>query len=277
LLEDFFTEISHLLKILDEIFYYIFRQNVQASDDECYQLELLCKIWRELAEFYQNHHLTPKMHLVEKHLAAAFTKFRCLGEFSEETIERCHHIYKIYHRRFCNVTEFNKQHYLIDIKESFKRSTEKHDILNRYLNSTTKESRIKQTENLLLQERLQRLKGLLLEEELKTSFNQFTANSQGLQEMDVVLECPNMNDHVPMEEDAEDQALSWSENNRDTTVETKEEVEDGDCECSEHIPADEQGFYAIPSPFSLGKEIDEIAERITSELMLIESKICSFM
>ncbi len=49
--------------------------------------------------------------------------------------------------------------------------------------------------------------------------------------MDVVLECPNINDHVPKEEDTKDQALNWSENNRDTTIETKGEVEDGDCEC----------------------------------------------
>jgi hypothetical protein len=50
-------------------------------------------------------HVSPKVHLIESHLADQFLKLRCLGLFSEDPIERLHHSQGVQIQRWASIRD----------------------------------------------------------------------------------------------------------------------------------------------------------------------------
>ena len=88
-------------------------------------MDVLCAkfglLWREFYRRSGNEaiidHLTPKFHLIEKHLPATFRRFRCLRKFSDESIERIHHEWIDYTSIYKNITDWELRSIAI-IKDS---------------------------------------------------------------------------------------------------------------------------------------------------------------
>jgi hypothetical protein len=72
-------------------------------------LERYCKRFGELWRIrFPNRKALPKLHVIESHVPAAMYRWGCLGVFSEEDIERQHHLDKILDRVFCGVKGYER-------------------------------------------------------------------------------------------------------------------------------------------------------------------------
>ena len=88
-IESKYDSVKSILKVLNTISSYT-KRTKQLNDEDLDVLRLKIK---ELGHLWRKHGLpvTPKFHIAECHFVQAMEKYRVLGLFSEEAIERTHH------------------------------------------------------------------------------------------------------------------------------------------------------------------------------------------
>ena len=107
--DNFLSDMSLLMETLDCIVSYITRPKIQATDEECDNLERTCKyfgwLWRDKLKVSVPH----KLHLLESHVPISFRYLRNLGDFTEDSIERLHHQVKVYNRVYANIESWERK------------------------------------------------------------------------------------------------------------------------------------------------------------------------
>jgi len=77
------------------------------------EIDDLCKFCKRFGEDYRTYFpkspIPPKLHILESHVPDYVKSFGVLGLFSEDLIERCHHINKIFDRIYSAIKEFEKR------------------------------------------------------------------------------------------------------------------------------------------------------------------------
>ena len=111
-LDAFFSNLTNLAGLLDDILRTISRQNVQYSDQQLDEfdciVEKFSKLWRNLK-------LPPtvKLHHIESHAGPMLRKYRCLGNYSEENIERMHRVINQKHTQFGAIRSLMRRYQMI--------------------------------------------------------------------------------------------------------------------------------------------------------------------
>jgi uncharacterized protein (DUF488 family) len=89
---EYFDNMKVAMNILNAIFHIVNDAYTIHSDLQCEQFEKMCtcigKFWRKALKIY----VPPKIHLLESHVGAVMWRLRCIGCFSEQSIERFHHL-----------------------------------------------------------------------------------------------------------------------------------------------------------------------------------------
>ena len=178
-MDAFFLGIAEVSVLLNGIFFFAFRQGVQATDEECDNMDSMCRLfglaWRRL---FHNKHLTHKFHLIECHLSEQFRRLRSLGEWTEEPIERVHHHYKVFRSTYLNVREWKAIQELIYRNMNLRRRPGIQTITKQIIASTARGKSLKTTtkekEN---QERQESISNLSREEDIVAKIALFLFNS----------------------------------------------------------------------------------------------------
>ena len=111
-LDAFFSNFTNLAGLLDDILQTISRQNVQYSDQQLDEfdciVEKFSKLWRSLKL-----PSTVKLHHIESHAGPMLRKYRCLGNYSEENIERMHRVINQKHTQFGAIRSLMRRYQMI--------------------------------------------------------------------------------------------------------------------------------------------------------------------
>lgn len=110
----FYQNLSDVAHVLNCIFPILSRSSTTATDEDCEILDALCHRfglnWRKL---YDNTKLTPKFHLLEKHVPKQFRMYGFLADFNEEQVEKLHQIFKNNNRTYKNIANWEKRTRLV--------------------------------------------------------------------------------------------------------------------------------------------------------------------
>lgn len=110
----FYQNMMEVSNILNCIFPILAQPSTTATDEQCEILQTLCtrfgEAWRKL---YDNSKLTPKFHLLEKHVPQQYRKFGFFADFSEEKVEKMHQVIKQGNITYKNIPNWEKGNRLV--------------------------------------------------------------------------------------------------------------------------------------------------------------------
>lgn len=158
-IDEYIRHLRDLMGAMDYAFSVSANQDHVATDEECDTFEQVCKFigskWRSFLKLS----CPPKLHMLESHMWVHLRRFRNLGVFGEDPVERLHNTDNKYNRLFNNIKTFKRA----ETAKLSRQSTEnipavKEILTNQKENSKRKQSAATQEKKNVKKQRLDEIK-----------------------------------------------------------------------------------------------------------------------